>query len=229
MDNILIVDDEASIVTLLQYNLEKAGYKTGTAKDGMEAIKEAEKLIYDLIILDLMLPKMDGINVCKYLRNKQIYTPIIMLTAKGDEVDKIKGLDLGADDYLTKPFSPKEVIARINAILRRVNKGNIDVDNVLTIGDLSINKDRYEVTLHNEIIPFTRKEFDLLYYLVSHKGKVLSRDHLLHVIWEYDFIGDTRIVDVHVSRLREKIEKNKKTPRYIKTARGFGYKMEEPN
>ncbi|MBY7143843.1 response regulator transcription factor [Virgibacillus sp. NKC19-3] len=224
---VLIVDDESSIVTLVDYNVKMAGFQTDVAYDGLEAMKKAEENDYDLIILDLMLPGMDGMEVCKHLRSNKISTPILMLTAKDDEFDKILGLELGADDYLTKPFSPKEVVARIKAILRRTN-GEQPVNKTLRIGNLVIFPERYEVEMNNEIITFTRKEFELLFYLAKHKGKVISRDQLLNRIWNYDFIGDTRIVDVHISHLRDKIEPTTKKPTYIKTIRGLGYKMEEP-
>lgn len=224
---ILIVDDEASIVTLVKYNVERAGFQTDVAYDGLEAIKKAEDNDYDLIILDLMLPGMEGIDVCKHLRSNKIDTPILMLTAKDDEFDKILGLELGADDYLTKPFSPKEVVARIKAILRRVNREQPAYKTV-SVGNLVIFPERYEAEMDDEVITFTRKEFELLFYLAKHKGKVISRDQLLNRIWDYDFIGDTRIVDVHISHLRDKIEPTTKKPTYIKTVRGLGYKLEEP-
>ncbi|WP_010532417.1 response regulator transcription factor [Lentibacillus jeotgali] len=225
---ILIVDDEASIVTLLKFNIEQAGFETDVAYDGGQAISKAESAVFDLIILDLMLPEMDGMEVCQHLRTNKIDTPILMLTAKDEEFDKVLGLELGADDYLTKPFSPKEVVARIKAILRRSEK--IEEANTLStqIGDLIIYPDRYEAEINGDALTFTRKEFELLYYLSSHKGIVLSRDQLLSAVWNYDFVGDTRIVDVHVSHLREKIEPDTKKPVYIKTVRGLGYKMEEP-
>lgn len=225
---ILIVDDEKPIVTLLKYNLEKSGFTTDEAYDGPEAVRKAETQEFDLIVLDLMLPEMDGIEVCKYLRNNKIDTPILMLTAKDEEFDKVLGLELGADDYLTKPFSPKEVIARIKAILRRTMKMNHNHFSSITIGNLVIYPERYEAELHGEMISFTRKEFELLYYLAKNKEKVISRDQLLSGVWDYDFVGDTRIVDVHISHLRDKIEPDTKKPIYIKTIRGLGYKMEEP-
>ncbi|WP_099158738.1 response regulator transcription factor [Virgibacillus ndiopensis] len=225
---ILIVDDEASIVTLLKFNVEQAGFETDVAYDGIEAINKVEQNAYDLIVLDLMLPEMDGMEVCKELRSNKIDTPILMLTAKGDEFDKILGLELGADDYLTKPFSPKEVVARIKAILRRTTKEKNPNQSFIRISSLTIFPERYEAEMNNETLTFTRKEFELLYYLANHKGKVLSRDQLLSAVWNYDFVGDTRIVDVHVSHLREKIEPDTKHPIYIKTIRGLGYKMEEP-
>lgn len=227
MQKILIVDDEKPIVTLLAFNLQKAGFQTDSAYDGVEAMKKAENNDYDLIVLDLMLPKMDGIEVCKYLRQNKIGTPILMLTAKDDEFDKILGLDSGADDYLTKPFSPKEVNARIKAILRRTYKTERSDFASLQIGELVIFPERYEAAINKEVITFTRKEFELLFYLANHSGKVISRDRLLSEIWDYDFAGDTRIVDVHISHLRDKIEPNTRKPTYIKTIRGLGYKMEE--
>ncbi len=225
---ILIVDDEKPIVTLLKYNLENAGFSAEGAYDGLEALKKAESNSYALIILDLMLPKLDGIEVCKQLRNNKIETPILMLTAKDEELDKILGLELGADDYLTKPFSPKEVIARIKAILRRTKNLNQNNLHSLKIGELTIYPERYEAEMDSESVAFTRKEFELLYYLAKNKGKVISRDQLLSGVWDYDFVGDTRIVDVHISHLRDKIEPDTKKPIYIKTIRGLGYKLEEP-
>lgn len=229
-EKILIVDDEQSIVTLLKYNLEKSGFETDAAYDGVEALDKAKTDRYDFIILDLMLPGMDGTEVCKALRLEKIETPILMLTAKDEEIDKILGLELGADDYLTKPFSPKEVVARVKAILRRSRKrDDTDIQSKVTVGDLTIYPQKYEAILGEEMLHFTRKEFELLFYLAQHKGKVLSRDQLLSAVWNYDFAGDTRIVDVHVSHLREKIEPDTKRPKYIKTIRGLGYKMEEPS
>lgn len=226
---ILIVDDEKPIVTLLKYNIENAGFETDMAYDGQEAVNKGEKNNYDLIVLDLMLPGMDGMEVCKQLRTNKIDTPILILTAKDEEFDKVLGLELGADDYLTKPFSPKEVVARIKAILRRVKKSEQTGFNSIKVGDLIIYPERYEAEMDSETITFTRKEFELLYYLASNKGKVVSRDQLLSGVWDYDFVGDTRIVDVHISHLREKIEPDTKKPIYIKTVRGLGYKLEEPN
>lgn len=223
---ILVVDDEPSIVTLLTYNIEQAGFQVDAAYDGEEAIQKAEKHHYDLIILDVMLPKKDGMDVCKHLRAHKIDTPILMLTAKDEELDKILGLELGADDYLTKPFSPREVVARIKAILRRVHKAAEGVHEVIKVGTLMVYPYKYEVTMNDVHILFTRKEFELLLYLVQHEGIVLSRDQLLSKVWNYDFSGDTRIVDVHISRLREKIELNTKQPSYIKTIHGLGYKLE---
>lgn len=226
---IFIVDDEKSIVTLLTYNIEKAGYETDSAFDGNEAITMAMKYQYDLIILDLMLPGVDGLEVCKTLRQNKIDTPILILTAKEDEFDKVLGLELGADDYITKPFSPREIVARVKAILRRARQTEFEKYTTTEIGELTIYLDKYEATLADQSLSFTRKEFELLAYLTKHKGMVLSRDQLLAKVWDYDYAGDTRIVDVHVSRLRGKIEKNSKKPLYIKTIHGLGYKMEDPH
>lgn len=231
---VLVVDDEQSIVTLLQYNLEQAGFDVITAMDGEDGKDLALKENPDLIILDLMLPKLDGIEVCKQLRQQKMMTPILMLTAKDDEFDKVLGLELGADDYMTKPFSPREVIARVKAILRRsqfqpeVKENEILENGFIKIADLKIYPEQYEAYFAEEQLDLTPKEFELLLYLAKHKGRVLTRDQLLSSVWNYDFAGDTRIVDVHISHLREKIEQNTKKPAYIKTIRGLGYKLEEP-
>ncbi|GGJ72448.1 two-component system alkaline phosphatase synthesis response regulator PhoP [Anoxybacillus voinovskiensis] len=228
---VLIVDDEPSIVTLLEYNLKQAGFGVITASDGEEGLQKAILEQPDLIILDLMLPKMDGIEVCKQLRQQKIMVPILMLTAKDDEFDKVLGLELGADDYMTKPFSPREVVARMKAILRRIQPVAAPVEeenNKIVIGELSIFPDRYEAYFRDNLLELTPKEFELLVYLAKNKGRVLTRDQLLSAVWNYDFAGDTRIVDVHISHLREKIEQNTKKPLYIKTIRGLGYKLEEP-
>jgi two-component system, OmpR family, alkaline phosphatase synthesis response regulator PhoP len=230
---VLVVDDEQSIVTLLQYNLQQAGFEVITANDGEEGMNKAVNERPDLMILDLMLPKLDGIEVCKQLRQKKVMTPILMLTAKDDEFDKVLGLELGADDYMTKPFSPREVVARVKAILRRTqfqNEQEKKEENIekMVIGHLEILPEHYEAYFNRERLELTPKEFELLLYLAQHKGRVLTRDQLLSAVWNYDFAGDTRIVDVHISHLREKIEKNTKKPLYIKTIRGLGYKLEEP-
>ncbi len=231
---VLVVDDEQSIVTLLQYNLQQAGYEVLTASDGEEGRNIAMEQELDLIILDLMLPKLDGIEVCKQLRQQKVLTPILMLTAKDDEFDKVLGLELGADDYMTKPFSPREVVARVKAILRRtqVQPEAVAVQeedkDLLQVAELKIYPEQYEAYSGEVLLELTPKEFELLLYLAKHKGRVLTRDQLLSAVWNYDFAGDTRIVDVHISHLREKIEHNTKKPVYIKTIRGLGYKMEEP-
>lgn len=230
MTKILVVDDEVSIVKLLQFNLEKSGFEVVTAFDGKQALDAVKSEQPDFIILDLMLPKLDGMDVCKTLRQERNQTPILMLTAKDDELDKILGLELGADDYLTKPFSPREVIARVKAILRRIQSTpeatTAPEHMVISMGDIRIYPEKYEVYRQEEKVELTPKEFELLHYLASHQGRVLTRDQLLNAVWNYDFIGDSRIVDVHVSHLREKLEDDTKNPRYIKTVRGLGYKLE---
>lgn len=227
---ILVVDDEQPIVTLLSYNLEKVGFHVVTAHDGEEALVKVASEQPALIILDLMLPKLDGVDVCKRLRQQQIMTPILMLTARDDEFDKVLGLELGADDYMTKPFSPREVIARVKAILRRTEivQPAAESSERLVVGELEIFPERYEATIDGKPLELTPKEFELLLYLARHKGRVLTRDQLLSAVWNYEFAGDTRIVDVHISHLREKIETDTKKPMYIKTVRGLGYKLEEP-
>lgn len=231
---ILVVDDEQSIVTLLQYNLEQAGFSVLTASDGEEGLRLASIETPDLMVLDLMLPKLDGIEVCKRLRQQKVMVPILMLTAKDDEFDKVLGLELGADDYMTKPFSPREVVARVKAILRRMEiqapvKEDKETDEeLIKLSGLEIFPERYEAYFESSLLELTPKEFELLLYLARYKGKVLTRDQLLSAVWNYDFAGDTRIVDVHISHLREKIEHDTRKPLYIKTIRGLGYKLEEP-
>lgn len=235
MKKVLVVDDESSIVTLLKYNLEEAGFEVITASDGIEALNRALNEHPDVIVLDWMLPYKDGMEVCKELRIKKIQTPIIMLTAKDEEFDKVLGLELGADDYMTKPFSPREVTARVKAMIRRSNMSsdavhaeNKSSEELYTFGPLQVFPERFEVLLNNESIEFTPKEFELLVYLIENKNRVLTRDQLLSAVWNYDFAGDTRIVDVHISHLRDKIEENSRKPIFIKTIRGLGYKFEEP-
>ncbi|MCH1627289.1 response regulator transcription factor [Ferdinandcohnia quinoae] len=233
-NKVLVVDDEQSIVTLLQYNLQQAGYEVITAMDGEQGLYTALQEQPNLIILDLMLPKLDGIEVCKQLRQRKMAVPILMLTAKDDEFDKVLGLELGADDYMTKPFSPREVVARVKAILRRTNSKTDEetleknIIDRITIGDLKLIPDYFEAYFNAEKLELTPKEFELIVYLAKHKGRVLTRDQLLSAVWNYDFAGDTRIVDVHISHLREKIERDPKKPSMIKTIRGIGYKLEEP-
>ncbi|MBP0724038.1 response regulator transcription factor [Bacillus sp. RG28] len=232
-NKILVVDDEEHILTLIKFNLEQAGFEVVSANDGEEALAKVEIERPDLIVLDLMLPKKDGMEVCKELRLQRNVTPILMVTAKDDEFDKVLGLELGADDYMTKPFSPREVVARVKAILRRSKIVETPVQQVeetdaIRIADLKVLPEYYEAYVADEKLELTPKEFELLYYLVKNKGRVLTRDQLLSAVWNYDFAGDTRIVDVHISHLREKIERDTKKPVYIKTIRGLGYKLEEP-
>ncbi|ARK23721.1 DNA-binding response regulator [Sporosarcina sp. P37] len=231
MKKVLVVEDEQSIATLLQYNLEQAGYTVYIARDGNTAVSMTRSEKPDVLLLDIMLPGLDGMDVCKTLRQEKIHTPILMLTAKGDEFDKVLGLELGADDYLTKPFSPREVLARVKALLRRMelqdSVSEIEPETELRAGNLVLHPDRIEAFLDGELLELTPKEFELLFYLMRHSGKVLHREQLLNAIWNYDYTGDSRIVDVHISHLREKIEPDTKRPVYIKTVRGFGYKFED--
>ncbi|CAM3080118.1 response regulator transcription factor [Staphylococcus argensis] len=229
---VLVVDDEQSIVTLLKYNLEQAGYMVDVAYDGNEALSKLETFNPDLIVLDVMLPEKDGIEVCKTIRTEKNLVPILMLTAKDDEFDRVLGLELGADDYMTKPFSPREVVARVKAILRRsemVQTANQDdTDEDIIIGSIRIRPDFFEVYKDDELLELTPKEFELLLYLIERQGRVMSREHMLNSVWNYEFAGDSRIVDVHVSHLRDKLEENPKQPTLIKTVRGLGYKLERP-
>ncbi|MCY1564654.1 response regulator transcription factor [Staphylococcus pettenkoferi] len=229
---ILVVDDEQSIVTLLKYNLEQAGYMVDVAYDGNEALSKLETFNPDLIVLDVMLPEKDGIEVCKTIRTEKNLVPILMLTAKDDEFDRVLGLELGADDYMTKPFSPREVVARVKAILRRSEMvqtaSQDDTDEDIIIGSIRIRPDFFEVYKDDELLELTPKEFELLLYLIERQGRVMSREHMLNSVWNYEFAGDSRIVDVHVSHLRDKLEENPKQPTLIKTVRGLGYKLERP-
>lgn len=233
-NKILVVDDEPSIVMLLEYNLIQAGFEVLIAMDGEEGKRLAETEALDFILLDLMLPKLDGMEVCKHLRQQKIMTPILMLTAKDHVLDKIIGLELGADDYMVKPFNTREVIARIRAILRRAHiqteaANDIKIEEKqIVIGELIIYPMKFEAYFKGNFIELTLKEFELLVYLAKNRGRVQSREELLNAVWKNDFSSDTRIVDVHISRLREKIKEETKKPGYIKTFRGIGYKMEEP-
>lgn len=232
MAKALVVDDEQAITTLLKYNLEKAGYEVKTVNNGNDALDEGLTGKYDFIILDLMLPGIDGIEVTKRIRQEKITTYILILTAKDDEYDKIIGLELGADDYLTKPFSPREIVARLKAVKRRVehysDNSEKDSKNKYYFGDYMVNLDSYELRdKNNNLIKLTPKEFELLVYFLRKKGRVLGREELLNNVWGFDYIGQTRMVDMHVSHLREKIEENPKKPIFLKTVRGFGYRFED--
>lgn len=234
MKKVLVVDDEPSIITLLTFNLEKDGYQVVQAEDGAIGYELALSNQFDFIILDVMLPTMDGLEITKALRREKIDTPILILTAKDDQVDKIIGLEIGADDYLTKPFSPREVLARMKAIFRRLkgiqpetSKDEIQVP-PLVLGNITVDEQNYEVRVRDKKIELTPKEFELLVYFMRRKDRVISRDTLLDRIWHYDFAGQSRIVDVHVSHLRDKIELDPKHPVYLVTVRGFGYRFQEP-
>ncbi|QPJ84776.1 response regulator transcription factor [Sarcina sp. JB2] len=222
---ILIVDDEDHIRELLKFNLEKNGYVVYVANDGLNGLKLAREKQVDLILLDLMLPGMDGFEVCKEIRRDNIISnvPIIMLTAKSEEIDKILGLELGADDYITKPFSIRELSARIKALLRR---SNVKYDNeILRFGNITLNLQTREVLKHGKKLDFTLKEFEVLKLLIQNKGKILTREILLDKIWGYEYVGETRTVDVHIRHIRKKIEEDDKKPIYIQTIRGVGYKF----
>lgn len=232
MKKVLVVDDEPSIVTLLTFNLEKEGYNVTSAADGQEGLDLALEHSYDFIILDVMLPSIDGIAITQKLRQEKNDTPILILTAKDDQVDRIIGLEIGADDYLTKPFSPREVLARMKAIFRRIEPRKTQPDEAepeyLSIGQIKADLTNYQVTIEDQPIELTPKEFELLVYFMKRKDRVIDRDTLLDRIWNFDFSGQSRIVDVHVSHLREKIERDPKHPKYLLTVRGFGYKFQEP-
>ncbi len=220
---ILIVDDEPLIVKGLKYSLEQDGYETASAADGEEAVQTFFAGQYDLVLLDVMLPKASGIEVCQRIREKS-NVPIIMLTAKGEDMDKILGLEYGADDYMTKPFNILEVKARIKTILRRTGQMNRGADaRTVTVRDMVINLNNRSVVVGDRDVNLTAKEFDLLQLFATNRGKVFSREALLETIWKYDYLGDLRTVDVHIRRLREKIEKNPAQPEFIFTKWGVGY------
>jgi len=233
MKRILTVDDEINILELLKYNLEKNGFQVLQATSGEEAIKLLEDNEVDMLLLDLMLPGMDGLEVLKIIRanDKWMKLPVIMLTAKTEEIDKVIGLEMGADDYLSKPFGVHELLARIKAVSRRfegnvgTNTEQINKDERIIIDDLVINKTTYEVILKGQIIDMSLKEFELLYLLAKNKGRVFDREYLLEKIWGYDYFGETRTVDVHIRNIRKKIEEDDSNPVYIKTVRGIGYKF----
>ena len=220
---ILIVDDEPLIVTGLKYSLESDGYETDSAADGEEAVNKFFAGQYDLILLDVMLPKIEGLEVCQRIRERS-NVPIIMLTAKGDDMDKIIGFECGADDYITKPFNILEVKARIKTIFRRTAMTQRDSgQRIITVRDMQLNLNNRSVTVAGKEVNLTAKEFDLLQLFATNRGKVFSRENLLETIWKYDYLGDLRTVDVHIRRLREKIERVPSQPEYIFTKWGVGY------
>jgi DNA-binding response OmpR family regulator len=221
---ILVVDDEIPVTDLIKYNLEKALYQVLIAHDGEAALQIARESNPDLILLDLMLPRIDGLDVCRELR-KSSQVPIIMVTARGEEADRVIGLELGADDYLTKPFSMRELMARIKAVLRR-NQSTSDSPDILSgPHDLVLDEESHTVILGGVELPLTRLEYDLIQYLLLHQGQVLSREQLLSQAWGYDFVGDTRAVDSAIKRLRKKLQAHKPDATFIETVRGFGYRM----
>ena len=230
---ILIVDDEEPIVEILAHNLEKEGYNTISASDGLTAVDMALEKKPDLILLDIMLPKLDGLSVCKRIKNS-LNVPILMLTAKDAEIDKILGLELGADDYITKPFSVRELMARVKANLRKVDaisnnsatpqkEDNKKKENKIVVGDLELDLDKFEVKVKGEIMDLTLREFEVLRFLASQPEQVVTRETLLEKVWGYEYYGDIRTVDVTVRRIREKIEKDTSAPKILITKRGVGY------
>ncbi len=233
---ILIVDDEKPIVEILVYNLQKEGYATLEANDGVSAVDIALSKKPDLILLDRMLPKMDGLDVCRKIRHV-LNVPILMLTAKDEEIDKILGLELGADDYITKPFSVRELMARIKANLRKTELNNLSAKeknenksetSKIVVGELELDLDKFEVKVRNEIIDLTLREFEVLKYLATQPGQVVTREVLLEKVWGYEYYGDIRTVDVTVRRIREKIEKDTSNPKILITKRGIGYYIAVP-
>ncbi len=227
MSKILVVDDEKNIVDIIKYNLKKEGYDVITASDGEDAIKFNEEYKPDLILLDIMMPKLDGYAACRKIREKYD-TPIIMLTARAEEVDKVLGLELGADDYVTKPFGTRELMARVKANLRKRGGALSDLEktddkNVLSFGQLTIDTNLFEVKKDSKTVDLTLREYELLKFLASQKTQVFSRETLLEKVWGYEYFGDVRTVDVTVRRLREKIEDDPGKPTYILTKRGVGY------
>ena len=228
MARVLVVDDEATLADTIRYNLRRDGYEVQVANDGNEALRLARAAAPDLVVLDLMLPGLDGLEVCRELRRGST-VPILMLTAKDDEVDKIVGLEVGADDYMTKPFSMRELLARVRAMLRRSRMAQQETDagteRIVQSGDLEADPLQRRVSLGGRVLQLKPKEFDLLVYLMQHRGQVLTRDQLLEKVWGYTFGGDTRTVDVHIRWLREKIEQEPGAPRRLETVRGVGYRF----
>ena len=224
---ILIVEDEPHIVELVRYNLVQEGFQVSVAYDGAEALRKAKEDDPELVILDLMLPYVDGLEVCRQIR-RESSVPILMLTARDGEQQRVVGLELGADDYVTKPFSPRELVARVRAILRRTAREARRPNAApLAVGGLVLDPTTHEVRLNGRLIDLTTKEFDLLQLLLGHPSRVFTRDFLLEHIWGYDYFGSTRTVDMHISRLREKIEDDPNNPTYITTVRGVGYKLKK--
>jgi two-component system alkaline phosphatase synthesis response regulator PhoP len=224
MIKILIVEDEESILMPLEDNLKLEGYKVVSAKDGLAGLTKAADRSFDLIVLDIMLPKLDGFEVCKRLRQDRVMTPILMLTAKSQEVDRVLGLELGADDYVTKPFSSRELLARIKAILRRVKEPHRGID-ACRFGDIEVNFVKYEAKKKGRPVPLTALEFAMLHFLVQNRGRVVHRNEILDNVWGKDIFVDARTVDKHISILRKKFEDDPQEPKYIEGVRGVGYKL----
>ena len=225
---VLVVDDEKNIVDILSFNLRKEGYEIITAYDGETALIRYSEKRPDLILLDVMLPMLDGFEVCRRIREADRLTPIIMLTAREEETDKVLGLELGADDYITKPFSVRELQARVKANIRRTDAQTEEQQSTDKTGGLNIDKERYDVFINGRSAELTQREFELISFLAESPGRVFSREELLHEVWQFEFFGDLRVVDVAIRRLREKIEEDSSQPRYIMTKRGVGYYFEGP-
>jgi two-component system, OmpR family, alkaline phosphatase synthesis response regulator PhoP len=226
---VLVIEDDKSIVDLLEIHLKDLNCEVTTVLNGAEGLKLALANPYDLIVLDIMLPNLSGFEICKEVRRKDVYTPVLMLTSKSEEVDKVLGLELGADDYLTKPFSIREFIARVKAILRRVEsiQKEIGTDSDISVGEIAIEVNKRKVTLNGNRIELTPKEFDLLHLLASHPGKTYTREQLLNILWGYQYNGYEHTVNSHINRLRSKIEPNISDPKYILTSWGVGYRFNE--
>jgi two-component system, OmpR family, response regulator RegX3 len=225
MTKVLVVEDEQSLREPLVFMLQKEGYEVIEAEDGKVAIERFESQGADIILLDLMMPKLDGNQVCKQIRLSS-NVPIIMLTAKDAEVDKVVGLEIGADDYVTKPYSTRELLARMKAVLRRKIEPSVEADSVLVAGELRLDSDRHQVTLAGKPIAFPLKEFELLELLMENVNRVLTRGQIIDRVWGANYFGDTKTLDVHIKRLRSKIEEDPARPKYIQTVRGLGYKFE---
>ncbi|HEV8563838.1 MAG TPA: response regulator transcription factor [Actinomycetota bacterium] len=223
---VLVVDDEPMVREVLARYLEKEGFDVATAEDGEQALACYAELAPDLVLLDLMLPRIDGLEVFRRMRGSAAQTPVIMLTAKGEETDRVVGLELGADDYVTKPFSPREVVARVRAVLRRSNQSTVGSDAPYTTGELSIDPGRREVAARGRPVKLTRKEFDLLHHLASRPGVTLTRAQLLEEVWDFAWDGDTATVTVHIRRLRAKLERDPSRPTHLLTVWGVGYRFE---
>ncbi|MFN3396370.1 MAG: response regulator [Thermodesulfovibrionales bacterium] len=231
MKSILIVDDEKDLVELVSYNLRKEGFSVHASHDGEDALSKLKNNLFDLLILDLMLPGMDGLELLRFIRSdsRLSHLPVLMLTAKAEEIDRVIGLEMGADDYVTKPFSPRELVARVKALLRRAGRKEEEVEKgILRIGDIEIDRERYAVRVKGRDIKLSTTEFKLLLYLAERKGRIFTRENLLDAVWGDEVYVEPRTVDVHIRRLRQQIEDDPSRPRYIKTRRGAGYYFEAP-
>ena len=230
-ERVLIIEDEPNIIELVAYNFEKEGWLVSKAQTGEEGWEKIQAEHPDIILLDLMLPGIDGMEICRRTRQNKLTRdiPIIILTAKAEEADRVLGLESGADDYVTKPFSPRELIARIRAVLRRADKNfsEVEENEMMVLGPIKMDLRQHKVLVNENEIELTPKEFDLLHLLMSHPGRAFSREYLLENLWGYEFFGDTRTVDVHVRRLRQKIEDNPAQPYWLETVRGVGYRIRE--